>query len=103
MSVSGYFRKRDELELRMPRLEDGVDELGIRYEGDVLTGRMTVAEALFRSHLEPPPAPHTGPVAARKGVPLNTLTPAEWARKIARERAQRAPQRSPAGAPRRKK
>ena len=104
MSVSGYFNKRSEDELRMPRREPGEpDELGIRYEGDFLTGRITLAEALSRADLAARvrPAPDSQRLSVRRdgGVPLNTLTPAEWAKKIARERAARAR----ATAPRRKK
>jgi len=34
------------LDLRMRRLASGKDELGIRYEGEVLTGRKGVREAI---------------------------------------------------------
>jgi hypothetical protein len=44
MSVSGYFSKSGSL--RMPRVLEGKpDELGIRYFGDVLTGKLSVQEA----------------------------------------------------------
>lgn len=39
--------------MRMPREEDGEDkQLGIRYEGEVLRGRMGVREAVLRSDLQ---------------------------------------------------
>ena len=104
MSVCGYFNKRSEEELRMPRREPGEpDELGIQYEGDFLTGRISLAEALLRADLaaraRPAPDSERFPVRKSGGVPLNTLTRAEWAKKIPRERAARPR----ASAPRRKK
>ncbi len=88
----------------MPRRDPGEpDELGIRYEGDFLTGRISLAEALLRADLAArvPPAPVRERLPVRKGggVPLNTLTRPEWAKKIARERAAHPR----ASAPRRKK
>ena len=45
MSVTGYFDKHRP-ELRLPR--EGVDPAtGIRYEGDILTPKFTVQEALY--------------------------------------------------------
>ena len=49
MSVHGYFTKRIDHDPRMPRVEEGVpDSAGISWQGDVLTGKLSVAEALRR-------------------------------------------------------
>ena len=46
MSISGYFQKvRD---LRMPKLPDPQDELGIRWKGPVVQGDLSVREAFAR-------------------------------------------------------
>jgi hypothetical protein len=47
MSVLGYFKKRDS-GLKMPDSEKQPDSLGIRYEGELLNGKITVDEALAR-------------------------------------------------------
>lgn len=52
MGCSGHFGPGIP-DLRMPRSEDGVDEeLGIRYEGDALRGRLGVREAILRADLQ---------------------------------------------------
>ena len=45
MGCLGYFSTKGS-DLRMPRTENGKDELGIRYEGEVLTGQKGVREAI---------------------------------------------------------
>ena len=50
MSITAYFGKR-RAGLRMPR-KDGVDPAtGLRYEGDVLNGKLSVTEAILREAL----------------------------------------------------
>ena len=40
MPIHGYFSKRDDRKLTMPRADEGApNESGISYQGDVLTGR----------------------------------------------------------------
>ena len=54
MSIHGYFSKRDDRKLTMPRADDGApNESGISYQGDVLTGRLSLQDAfaLQAAHL----------------------------------------------------
>jgi hypothetical protein len=48
MSVLGYFCK-NRPKTRMPRTEGTDSDTGARYEGDVLTGKFSVDDALRRS------------------------------------------------------
>ena len=46
MPIHGYFEKRDRQVLMMLRADDGApNESGISYQGDVLTGRLSVQDA----------------------------------------------------------
>jgi len=47
MSVLAYFKKRDS-GLKMPDSDKQPDSLGIRYEGELLNGKITVDEAFAR-------------------------------------------------------
>jgi len=51
MSVLGYFKKRDS-GLKMPDSEKQPDSLGIRYEGELLNGKITLEDALAREKAE---------------------------------------------------
>jgi len=79
MSVDTHFPSPPDM--RMPKNPDGVDELGIRYEGPVLTGRVGVREAFrdeatkLSGHRESNlpdlgPGVQTGPVPS-PGPPAN--------------------------------
>jgi hypothetical protein len=46
MSVVGYLVSKTLPEVRMPRCPSGIDELGIRWAGEVLQGRIGVTMAL---------------------------------------------------------
>ena len=46
MPIHGYFSKRDRRVSTMPRADDGApNESGISFQGDVLTGKLSVQEA----------------------------------------------------------
>lgn len=72
MSVLGHFVPRHG-SLRMPRREDGVDEkTGIRYEGEVLTGKVSVEEALRNAEIrarQGNASPEVFPAAGGESVP----------------------------------
>ena len=54
MPVRGYFSKRNESDLRMPRVAgDRPDSAGVSWQGDVLTGKAGVAEALHEQAPRP--------------------------------------------------
>ena len=54
MPIHGYFSKRKEFDLRMPRADEGCpDSAGVSWRGDVLTGKARVGEALRK---QTPPA-----------------------------------------------
>lgn len=46
MPVRGYFSKRDDRKLTMPRADEGTpDARGLALHGDILTGKLSVQEA----------------------------------------------------------
>lgn len=46
MPISGYFSKRDDRKLTMPRADEGISNAdGLAFHGDVLTGKLSVQEA----------------------------------------------------------
>ena len=47
MSIVAYLDSKRREEVGMPECPGGVDSMGIRWTGDVLTGRMGVREALL--------------------------------------------------------
>jgi hypothetical protein len=55
MSISGYLSKNVP-DLKMPKTETGTDDLGIRYEGPVLSGLLGVRQNLKQNAVN---SPHT--------------------------------------------
>lgn len=54
MPIHGYFSKRNESDLRMPRAAGGrPDSAGVSWQGDVLAGKTSVSEALNRQAPRP--------------------------------------------------
>ena len=49
MPISGYFSKRDDRKLTMPRADAGTSNTdGLAFHGDVLTGKLSVQETFAR-------------------------------------------------------
>jgi hypothetical protein len=49
MPISGYFSKRDDRKLTMPRTDEGTSNAnGLAFHGDVLTGKLSVQLAFAR-------------------------------------------------------
>jgi hypothetical protein len=49
MPVRGYFSKRDDRKLTMPRAGEGIsDANGLTFHGDILTGKLSVPDAFKR-------------------------------------------------------